>query len=217
MEKPVIIIGTGGHAKVILDLLKLINKNIIGVVDSNKKQGAKWQGENVLGDDSSVFEYDKDSVYLVNGIGYMPNANIRHKLDADFRKYGYEFLTIVHPKAIVSESIELGEGVQIMAGAIIQLGAKLGNSIIINTGVIIDHDCVIEDNVHVSTGTTVCGSVKIGKNTFIGANSTIMQNIKIGNNCIVGAGTVVYKNIDDDKKILQKKDDFICSALIEKC
>jgi len=213
MERPIIIIGTGGHAKVVLDLLRLIRKDIIGVVDPNKKKGEKWLGVNILGNDREVFKYDKDSIYLVNGVGYVPNMNLRHTLDADFRRYGYDFLTIVHPKSIVSECIELGEGVQIMAGSIIQSDVMLGKSTIINTGSVIEHGCIIGDNVHVSPGTIVCGSVEIGNNTFIGANSTIIQNVKIGKNCIVGAGSVIYKSIDDDKKIVQKRDCFISGSI----
>jgi sugar O-acyltransferase (sialic acid O-acetyltransferase NeuD family) len=209
MDKPVIFIGTGGHAKVVLDLLKLINIKIIGVVDPNKIYGEKWLGIDVLGDDSAVLKYDKDKILLVNGIGYMPKSNLRHTLDTNFIKHGYRFLSITHPTSIVSKDVTLGDGVQIMAGSIIQTGVTLGKSTIINTGSIIDHDCMIEDNVHISSGTTICGDVDIGKNTFVGANSVVVQNIKIGKNCIISAGSVIHKNINNNQKIVQKRDEHI--------
>jgi sugar O-acyltransferase (sialic acid O-acetyltransferase NeuD family) len=208
MQKPVIIVGAGGHAKVLVDVLRLMGKSIFGVVDPEKEKGYKWMGVNVLGDDNAIFEYKYKDVDLVNGIGKIPSSDLRSILDNKFISKGYSFITVIHPTAIISKDSNIGDGVQIMAGCIIQPGVTIGDSSIINTGATIDHDCVINTGVHVAPGAILCGNVSVGSQTFIGANSVVIQGIEIGRGCVVGAGSVIHENIHDSRKVIQKNNEF---------
>lgn len=195
MDKPVIVLGAGGHAKVVLDILISQSAKIIGIVDSDfNKIGTKILGISVIGDDSIVEQYPTQSIYLVNGLGSIGSTKAREALFIKFKKCGYDFATIIHKSAVIASDVELKEGTQVFAGAVIQTGTIIGHNSIINTKTSIDHDCHIEPHVHISPGVTICGNVIIGERTHIGAGTTIIQGIKIGTNAIIGAGSVVLRD-----------------------
>jgi len=95
---------------------------------------------------------------------------------------------------------EIGTGVVIAPGAVIQNDVSIGNHVIINTSASVDHDCVIRDFVHIAPNATLCGAVEIGEGSFIGAGSVVIPGIKIGKNCVIGAGSVVVRDIPDNSK-----------------
>ena len=203
--KPVIILGAGGHAKVVADVLRLSGRTIIGVVDSNFKKETLCFGLCVLGADDTIEQYKCDDVELVNGVGSLPGNNDRLNLSQQMRTKGYKFATVIHPSAVVSESVKLNEGVQIMASCVVQADTIIGLDTIINTGSLIDHDCKIEGNCHIAPGVTLCGGIHVGDGTHIGAGSVVLQNITIGLNTVVAAGSVVYRNIENDTIFIQSK------------
>ena len=203
--KSVIIIGTGGHAKVILDILQLEGFNILGFLSINKKKGSLFCAYKVLGGDEVIDSFLPNDVLLANGIGALPRESDRWEVSNKFRNKGFSFLTIIHPSAVISSETDLFEGVQVMAGAVIQPGAKIGRDTIINSGAIIDHDCIIEENCHIAPGTVCSGNVKIGSSTHIGTGSSIIQNISIGKNCIVAAGSVVFNDVKNGSTLIQIK------------
>ena len=104
---------------------------------------------------------------------------------------------MIHPTAIVDESVQIGKGSVIMHGSILQAATTIGHHVIINTRVLIDHDCQIADFVHLAPGVVLCGNVRVGENTLIGAGSMVVPNITIGNNCHIAAGSVITQNIPD--------------------
>ena len=197
--------GAGGHAKVLIDALKLSNREILGVVSPNLKVEEIFCGKKVLGDDSEIDNYSPNDIELVNGIGSLPRDNIRWKVATKMRKQGYIFSTVIHPSAIIADNIELAEGVQIMAGVVIQPSVKIGVDSIINTGVLIDHDCNIAENCHLAPGVVCSGGVDIGRAAHVGVGTSIIQDISIGGNSIVAAGSVVYKNISCDETFIQAR------------
>ena len=195
MSKPVIIIGAGGHAKVLANALKLSLREILGVVTPDLKVGSYFFNLKVLGDDSVIFDHSPAEIELVNGVGALPGQNLRLKLTEQMYEKEYVFAKVTHPSAIIAADVVLYEGSQIMAGVVIQPGTIIGKNTIINSGSIIDHDCRIAENCHIAPGVVCSGGVNIEKNAHIGTGSRIIQNIKVGEGSIVAAGSIVYKNV----------------------
>jgi sugar O-acyltransferase (sialic acid O-acetyltransferase NeuD family) len=204
-SRSIVILGAGGHAKVLAEALSLSGKNIIGCITPDKKPGEVCFGIEVLGPDSILPKFSNKEVLIANGIGALPNITLRQEITDKVQDLGFEFISIIHPKAIISENVRLSYGVQIMAGVIIQSGSLIGANSIINTGSIIDHDCIIGENCHISPGVVLCGGVVIEPFVSIGAGSSVLQNISIGANSIVASGSVVYKNIDKNVTFIQSK------------
>lgn len=191
--KPVIVIGNGGHAKVLTEILLLNKQTIIGFTTPKKEINPYHLP--YLGDDNCIFNYASSEVLLVNGLGSTENTNLRKQLYNQFSSVGYTFSQVIHPRAIVSSYASLGEGVQIMAGTIIQPFTKIADNTIVNTKTSIDHDCIIGSHCHIAPGSVLSGGVEIGDSTHIGTGSTIIQGIKIGEHVLVGASSLVLKNV----------------------
>jgi sugar O-acyltransferase (sialic acid O-acetyltransferase NeuD family) len=203
MNLPTIVIGAGGHARVLISVLKTLNRDILGVTDLDPdKVDNIITGFPVLGSDNKIMDYSTSSVELVNGIGAISSIKKRKAIYIYFKNRGYSFAKVIHPSAIITDGVRLGEGVQVMAGAIIQSGCIIGNNSIVNTGAIIDHDCMISEHVHVAPGAVLSGGVRIGTCTHIGTSATIIQGVEIGQTTIVGAGAVVLANIPSSVKAI---------------
>jgi len=205
-ERNVIVIGGGGHAKVVINTLQLMDCVIVGILDPKIISGSYVSGVKVLGDDKCIKNYSAEEIVLANGIGMIPGNNIRWEVQAHYNAEGYDFLSLLHPSAIVAEDVKLNAGVQIMAGVVIQPGVEIGKGTIINTKTSIDHDCVIGDKCHLAPGVTLSGNVEIGTKSFIGVGSTIMQDVTIGTNCVIGACSIVSKDIKSNMKLIQSRD-----------
>lgn len=200
--KPLVLLGAGGHAKVLLGLIRQLNLHLLGVCDPalSAKQVAEWQGLPVLGDDDYLNTQEIDQIELVLGVGQIIGNKIRQSIYERFSNKGFIFPSLIHPNAFVDPSACLGKGVQIMAGAIVQPDARIGDNVIVNTSASIDHDCVIGSHVHVAPGATVCGGVQIESEAFIGAGSVIVQELVIGRSSVVPAGTLLTKNLPPFQK-----------------
>lgn len=197
-----IIIGAGGHAKVLIEALLASSAVIKGIVDSNPMlAGSCILGVPVLGGDDVVVEFTPAQIQLVNGVGSIGLPNLRQRLYERFKILGYDFSTVIHPSAVVTSDVILGEGSQVMAGAVIQPGSHIGCNTIINTRASVDHDCIIGDHVHISPGVTLSGGVDIGAGSHIGTGATLIQGISIGCGCLVAAGAVVVKDITDGEMV----------------
>lgn len=198
MNKPLIILGNGGHASVLTEILLAQEYRIIGFTTPTCEYN--HFGLNYLGTDEIIYKYNPAEVELVLGIGMLKPSSSREKMFIHFKESGYSFNSVIHPSAIISPSAQLSEGVQIMAGVIIQTCATIADNTIVNTGAIIDHDSQIGAHVHIAPGTKISGAVQIGNSTHIGTGTTIIQGIHIGEKCLIGAGAVVVKNIADNVK-----------------
>jgi sugar O-acyltransferase (sialic acid O-acetyltransferase NeuD family) len=199
--KPIIILGSGGHAKVCLEILKILDYEIIGVAGPDLS-GKTFLGAPVIGSDEDVLSYSANEVRLVNGVGSIGNPTIRRNLFNSYKKQGYYFQTIIHPSAIISSDVHLGEGAQIMAGCVIQPGCFIDENSIINTRASVDHDCRIGKHVHLAPGVTLSGGVQIGNETHVGTSGTIIQNICVGYECIVGAGALVISDVKNKTTVM---------------
>lgn len=197
-----ILIGAGGHAKVLLDIMLLSSETVEGVIDPNlDKTGIKsWRGLKVLGSDEQIKHFSPANYILVNGLGSLPSSSNRKDIYLKFKKMGFSFKNLTHPSAIVSPSATILEGVQIMAGCIIQADTKLGENAIINTRSSIDHDCVIGAHSHIAPGATISGGVKVGESCHIGTGASIIQGVDIGDAAILAAGACLYTDLEKGGK-----------------
>ena len=197
-NKPIIIIGNGGHASVLAEVLRTNNYDIKGYTaptNESNQYGLKY-----LGTDEDILYFNPNSVELILGIGTVNVSTVRKRLFHYFRYKGYKFSKVIHQSAIIAPSVKLGEGVQIMAGVILQTNVTIADNTIINTGTLIDHDCKISKHVHIAPGCNLSGNVYVGDNSHIGTGSTVIQGVKIGESCLIGAGSVVIKDINNRKK-----------------
>lgn len=202
MNKPVLMIGAGGHAAVLIDILRQLNYEILGLVSFDEpKERVVFSGLKWFSNDEDVLSFDNDKVLLVNGVGSTPGNHLRFELHRKFKKLGYEFLTVVSPHAVVSKYTVVSEGTQIMPGCIINANTTIGKNTIINTGSIIEHDCVIGDHNHIAPGVTFSGGIHTKDFVHVGTGASIGQGVLIGNWAVIGAGSSIVKNIDDKKVI----------------
>lgn len=195
MEK-VIILGAGGHAKVVLEILRLSGKyNVIGLLDP-ALTGKTVGGLPVLGSDELLPRLRSDGISAaLVGVGGTGDNSRRTELFEKAAALGFTLVNAIHPAATISSSSRLGRGVAVMARSVINPDAEIGDNVIINSGAIVEHDCLIEAHVHVSPGAVLCGGARAGTGAHIGAGSIIRQNITIGDCAIVGAGAVVVKDV----------------------
>jgi sugar O-acyltransferase (sialic acid O-acetyltransferase NeuD family) len=201
---PLVLLGAGGHARVLAALARASGYKILGVCDPalGAKAVAIWEGLEVLGDDGAMERLAPDRVALMLGIGQQTTGNLRERLFTSWRERGYNFPTLVHPFAWVAPDVSLRPGVQVMAGAVIQPGCEVGENSIINTRASVDHDCRIGRNVHVAPGSTLCGSVRVDNSAFIGAGATITQGVCIGEGAVVGAGVTLVRDLAPNRTVI---------------
>ncbi len=199
-SKPVIIIGAGDHAKVLLDILLDQNENVIGLTDKSLSKGTCIYGVSVIGDDSEILKYKADEIELINGIGSVGNTSLRRKVFVSLKEKGYVFKSVIHPSVIISKRAKIGEGTQLLAGSVVNTEAEIGDNAIINTKTSIDHGCVIGKHCHIAPGCSFSGCVKVGEGTHIGTGTSIIQGINIGKNVLIGAGSVVISDVSDNEK-----------------
>lgn len=197
---PVIVIGAGGHARVLLEALRRSGTKVLGVVDADPSAvDEKKLKAPLLGSDNIVFKHDPARVRLVNGVGSVRVSPRRQAVFERFKKHGYSFAAVVHPSAVVAEDVKLGEGAQIMAGVVLQSGVVIGVNAIVNTSASVDHDCVIGDHAHVAPGVTLSGDVRVGRGAHLGTGAKVIQGISIADDRLVRAGSVVLKDVRQKK------------------
>ena len=192
----IIVLGAGGHAKVVIDALQASGAKILCITDPDTKtHGKSVLGVPIFGPDDVVFEHKRDDTKLVNGIGTTRVSDHRKNIFDRFVKAGYSFQSVIHPSAIIGAEVEISDGVQIMAGSVLQAACRIGANTIINTRASVDHDCIIWAHAHIAPGVVLGGGVHIGDGAHIGTGAVVLQNIKIGDNALVAAGATVISNV----------------------
>lgn len=201
--KKIVLIGGGGHAKVLIDLIKSLKAyKVMGLLDPALKIGELIAEITVLGNDKLLSELYKKGVRdACIAIGSIKDNSKRKDLYFRVKKEGFSVPSLIHPKATVSGSSRISDSVQIMAGAVIQTDCSIGENTIINTGAIVDHDCYIGSCVHICPGAVISGGCNISEGAFIGAGTTIIHGITIGKNAIVAAGAVVINDVPDNSMV----------------
>ena len=202
MVEKIYILGGGGHGKVVLETLLTSGIQPTGILDRKLRKLDRIRNVPILGGDDYLDSISSDDTHLINGLGANPRTSERRNLFTAMKARGFRFKSLRHPSAVVSRTVELGEGCQVMAGAVLQPDITLGDNVVINTRSSIDHDCVIESHVFISPGVVLCGNVEVSSCAFIGAGAVIMPGIRIGGGSIIGAGSVVTEAVPDEWVVL---------------
>ncbi len=199
--RPIYLLGCGGHGRVVLDCLQLCGLPVQGIIDAALPPGALVNGVRVLGGDEQLAQLDARTVALCIGVGMMPGSGRRADLFAECSQRGFELVSALHPSAVLASRRQFGNGVQVMAGAVVQTGARLEDDVIVNTRASVDHDCAIGNHVMIGPGAVLCGEVRIGPGAYVGAGAVVLPRMRIGARAVIGAGSIVNRDVDDDMTV----------------
>lgn len=197
-----IIIGAGGHSRVVYDILKHDhNINVVAFVD-NTPRGSEESimGVPVTGDHDVVPEL-VDEQNVGGFIVAVGDNEIRQQHFETFRDMGLEPVSAIHPNAHVSETVSIGPGSVIAAGVSISTNAEIGDNAIVNTGSIVEHESTLGAHTHVGPGSTIAGRVTVAEGTFVGMGCSIKEYTDIGENATIGAGSVVLDDVEADATV----------------
>ncbi len=183
-RRRLIIIGAGGHGRVMEDVAGLSGYTDIAFLDDKLP---------VLGKVKDFVRYVTASDFFV-AIG--DNA-VRERIFTELSEHHATIVKLLHPKAVIADGVTIGAGTAVMAGAVINPGVRVGDGVIVNTCSSIDHDCTIEAFTHISVGAHLAGTVHTGRRTFVGMGANIIHQVTICADCVIGAGTAVVKDIDE--------------------
>lgn len=184
----ILVVGAGGHAKVVIATLHAAGLDVAGVLDDRAESwGTSVLGCSVLG---GLEQLKRSAAHAIIAIG---NNAARRDIATRFPETTW--MSVVHPAATVHESVKVGAGTVIFASAVIQPDTILGQHIIVNTGATVDHDCVLENYVHVAPGVHLAGAVHLEEGVFLGIGCTVTPGINVGRWTTVGAGGVVVRSL----------------------
>lgn len=181
--------GASGHGKVIKEILESNGKKVDGFIDDNPDI------DELLG---LPVRHSADEVdEMIVSIG--DNAMRKRVVDRLRCKFAKAF---VHAKAVVSQTVTMGEGSVVMPGAVVNAGTVIGKHSVINTCASVDHECQIGDYVHIAPGAHLCGLIQVGEGSLIGAGASVIPCVKIGRWCTIGAGAAVVFDVPDGATVV---------------
>lgn len=191
MNKKIVIIGASGHGKVVANIAKLNGYEHIVFLDDdvNIKSCGSYK---IVGNSEKINSLIEEGFEFFVGIG---DNKIREKIYLELVNKRAIIPSLIHPDAIIDESVQIEQGTVIMANVVINADSVIKEGCILNTAATIDHDCVINGFVHISPGVHLAGAVEIGKKTWIGIGAHIINNLTICSECLIGAGSTVIENI----------------------
>lgn len=194
MDDQLIIVGGGGHAKVIIDIFNETKKyKVIGYTSKVKPEAVLVETVPYLGHDDILKDYLKKGVK--NVFVAIGDCKIRDRVFNELSASGFTVVNALSIFAKISPSVKIGNGVAVMPGAVVNIDTVINDNVIINTGATIDHDNLIGKSVHIAPGTNLAGNVKIDEGSFLGVGTNVIPGINIGEWTIVGAGSVVLEDI----------------------
>jgi sugar O-acyltransferase (sialic acid O-acetyltransferase NeuD family) len=198
-----IIIGAGGHARVVYDILSADQNVEVAAFVDNSPRGSdeKIMGIPVVGDHDVVPEYvsEKDVTGFIVAVG---DNEIRRSHYETYVEMGLEPVSAIHPDATISETAVIGRGTVVASGAIVTTNAVVGENAILNTGSVVEHESEIGSHAHVGPGTTIAGRVTVGDGTFVGMGSSVKDYTEVGEDAVVGAGSVVLDDVPSDTLVV---------------
>jgi len=191
-----VIIGAGGHGKVVADAAqKMKQYDDIVFLDARFATLNSLLGFSVIGDDAMIPELIATACEFVVAIG---DNRIRARIFDELVALNATIATVVHASAQIGQGVSLGSGSVVFANAVINPDTSIGRNVIVNTGAIVEHDCVIDNHVHLAPNSTVTGGCHLGEATLFGASATVIPNKVIGKGSIIGAGATVVKDIPEN-------------------
>ena len=199
--KTYILLGAGGSAKSVIDILSTQSDSIIGILDDDVSlHGTLFYDHEVLGSIDEIFTENNRHRFdeVIVSIGSRENTTIRRLLFERLKAHNIVVGQVVSPSAYLSPTAVLGEGCIVMPNAIINSGVILSDNIFVHSGTVIEHDCRVSSHAFLSPGVVLAGYVHIGEGAFIGAGTVVNTDINIGKNATVGSGSVVIRNVPDN-------------------
>jgi sugar O-acyltransferase (sialic acid O-acetyltransferase NeuD family) len=198
--KNILVFGSGGHAKVVIDIIEKEKKyNIKGLVNNFNKHNEEILGYRIIGDDSSIDNLVKKYEIFGGIIAIADNFKRLEMRDKIIKKIpSFKFVNCFHPNSVIGKDVNFGEGSVVMAGAIINSCSSILDNCIINTNSSIDHDCIMRDFSSIAPNATIGGGVVVGAYSFVGIGANVLHNIIVEENCIIGGGSVVCENTIQD-------------------
>jgi UDP-perosamine 4-acetyltransferase len=194
MSGGVVIIGGGGHAKVVIESLRAGGGAVTAIIDADPTP-REVLGVPVVGDDlalPTLRGQGLSKIFVAIG-----DNRLRQKLGRKAVDHGFALVNAIHPSAIVSPSARLGQGVAVMAGVAINADSWVEDMAIINTGAVVDHDGRLGAACHVGPASALAGGVSVGARAFLGVGARVIPGVSIGADTIVGAGGVVVRDLPD--------------------
>jgi sugar O-acyltransferase (sialic acid O-acetyltransferase NeuD family) len=198
MPVPYILLGCGGHAKVLLEIAQLSGYPVpVAVLDADPLLwGTQLEGVPVAGGDDRMKDLLLQGIsHFVVGLGGVKDNRPRQRLYEMAVSTGFVPLTLTHPSAVFSKTACSGPGLQQLPLSVVNAGVRLGVNVLINSGTIVEHDCLVGDHVHVASGARIASTVEIGIGVHIGIGAVIKQCLRIGDYAVVGAGAVVVEDV----------------------
>jgi len=197
----IFLFGASGHARVVLDILRLTQKYQVSYFldDDESLHNKEFMGIPVSGGGDLL---DSGQLSGMRGLICIGENKIRRSVFELMHSAGHGLINAIHPAAIIAESAQLGAGVVAMAGAIINPATSIGDNTIINTAATVDHDCMIGAHVHIAPGCNVCGHVQVGDGVLVGAGSTVTPMVKIGDGAVIGAGATVMCDVKAGETVI---------------
>ncbi|UCE59615.1 MAG: acetyltransferase [Phycisphaerales bacterium] len=195
-ERKCVILGCGGHGRVVLDCLVNAGKvSVVGFVDSNRKfTGRRIDGVEVLGHPEDLPDI-KRKLGVDVAIVAIGDNGVRRAFADRLDVLGFELINAIHPSANLARNVTLGANILIAAGALVSAHCQIGDSVILNTGCIVDHESLIGTATHICPGARLAGRVTVESGAFVGIGATIIQSVRVGYEAIVGAGAVVTDDV----------------------
>ncbi len=190
----VLVLGAGGHAKVVADVIECSGLVVAGFLDDDPAaMGTLRLGLPVLGAIADYGRFAAEGTIIAIGSNRTRKA-IYEQFDGDARP---RWVTVAHPSSVVARSARLGEGTVIMANGVINPDTEIGDHVIVNSGATVDHDCRIGSFSHIAPGAHLAGGVTLGEGVLIGIGASVAPGCVIGDWAIVGAGATVVNNIPE--------------------
>ncbi len=195
MMDKIIVIGNGGHSKVVKDIIRATGRyNLYAILDDMVNERTTKEGI-VYDTTEYIHQLNVEKYYFIVAIG---DNQIRKKLVGKITSIGGSFATLIHPSAIISETSSINEGTVVMPNVVVNGGSTIKSHCIINTNSTVEHDNYLGEFVHVSPSAVLAGGVSVDKNTHIGSGAVVIPGMHVGSHCTIGAGAVVTKDIPNN-------------------
>jgi sugar O-acyltransferase (sialic acid O-acetyltransferase NeuD family) len=189
MSKPLLLLGCGGHARSMIDVVEASGRwHVLGLVGLPDEVGKEVLGYPVLGCDHDLSSLREQCVHALLAIGQIGLSTQRQRLAANLKRLGFSLPVVISGRAQVSRHAQLGIGISVGHGVIVNAGACVGNYCILNSNALIEHDAVIGDCCHISTGALVNGRVTIGDSSFIGSGAVLREGLSLPPHTVISAG-----------------------------
>lgn len=199
--KSLVIVGSGGHGKVVANAAeKEGNWKIRGWLDDTKPAGTEVYGYPVLGslaEVKTVIDLNSDQIVIAIG-----DNEARARIAEQLAAAGAIFATIIHPSAEIARGASIGKGSMVLAHATVNADARVGEHVILNSHSVVEHDCEVGRCAHVASLAGMSGAASVGARALVGTGAKVLPKIHIGERCIVGAGAIVVEHVDVDTTVV---------------